>query len=56
MHRALARRFVDDGAHLLVAEERAVFTLLRDRDGDRRQHGDGEDERHSSGHLISIHR
>ena len=35
MHRALARRLVDDRAHLLGRQQRAVFALLR---GNRR-HG-----------------
>jgi hypothetical protein len=36
MHRALARGFVDDGAHLLVVEQRAIFALLGERHHPRR--------------------
>jgi hypothetical protein len=37
MHRALARRLVDDRRHLIVAEQRAIFALLSGRQGDGQQ-------------------
>ncbi len=41
MHRALAGRFADDRAHLLVGQERAILALLRERTRDPQQGENG---------------